>query len=121
MALPGPCAVQHNIYKHLELEGANFSKEVGVVFEMADVPMPRYQKFWTDRQAKLKFEYWKYVGKYPDADSLMKQVHNVLCDIEDLVQYTPALLGESTEWTSVVNTAEENRASYCKVLTGDTI
>jgi hypothetical protein len=66
----------------------------------------------------LKLEYLTYVGKYPDIYSLMKQAHNVLCDIDNLAQYTPALVGESTEWTCIVNTAEENRASYYKVLTG---
>jgi hypothetical protein len=48
-------------------------------------------------------------------------VYKVLCDIEDLAGYTPHSVGEGNEWTSVVDAAEENRANYCKVLSGKTL
>jgi hypothetical protein len=88
---------------------------------MAAVPVPGFQKLWTDTQTKLKSEYHALVAKYPDADSLMKQVFKVVCDIENLAGYMPALAGDSREQTSIVKTANENRASYCKALTRTTL
>jgi hypothetical protein len=46
-------------------------------------------------------------------------VFKILRDIENMASYTPASVGESVEWTSIVNTAEGNRASYCKALIGN--
>jgi hypothetical protein len=34
---------------------------------------------------------------------------------------TPAAVGESTEWSTVVSTAKENRASFCKAVSGKTL
>jgi hypothetical protein len=42
----------------------------------------------------------------------------VLGDIEDAVRHIPASVGESAEWSAIVNAAEENGASYCKGLRG---
>jgi hypothetical protein len=41
-------------------------------------------------------------------------------DIEDLARYTPPSVAESSDWTSVVDSAEENRANYFKALSGKT-
>jgi hypothetical protein len=43
----------------------------------------------------------------------------VLSDIENLAGCTPAKVGESSEWTSTVNRAEEKRANFCKGLDGN--
>jgi hypothetical protein len=120
-ALLRACTVKHNIHKHMEPECANSSSEVSVMFKMAYVPVPGFQKFWTDKQTTLKLEYHALGAKYPHADSLMKEVFKVMCDNEDLVGYTPTLVGESREHTSIVKTAKENRASYCKALTRRTL
>jgi hypothetical protein len=87
---------------------------------MEDVPVPGFQKFWADKQSTLKSEYPALVNKYPDSDALIKQVYKVLRNIEDLAGYTPPVVGESSDWTSVVDSAE-NRANYCKVLSGKTL
>jgi hypothetical protein len=84
---------------------------------MADVPVPGCQKFWTDKRGALKAEYQLLVAKYPDAEAQLKQLFKILCDIEDVAGHTPVSVEESVEWTSIVNTAEDNRASYCKALT----
>jgi hypothetical protein len=47
----------------------------------------------------------------------MQQVHRELSDIQNLDRCTPAKVGESYEWTSIVNSAE-NRANICKGLDG---
>jgi hypothetical protein len=46
-------------------------------------------------------------------------VYKVLSDIEILAKCTPAKMWESSEWTSIVSSAEENRANFCKILEGN--
>jgi hypothetical protein len=45
-------------------------------------------------------------------------MYEVLSDIEILAKCTQAKVGEGSEWTSIVNSAEENRANVCKILEG---
>jgi hypothetical protein len=35
-----------------------------------------------------------------------------------MARYTPASVGESKQWSSIVSSAEENRQNFCKVLNG---
>jgi hypothetical protein len=58
--------------------------------------------------------------KFPEAGSVV-QVHEVLNDIEILDGCTPAKVGESSEWITIANSAEENRANFCKSLDGKLI
>jgi hypothetical protein len=46
----------------------------------------------------------------------MRQLYKILCDIEDVAGYTPASVGESEQWASIVSRVEENRANFCKAL-----
>jgi hypothetical protein len=61
------------------------------------------------------------MNKYPEAVSIVQQVCKVLMlsDIEDLAGCTRTKVGESSECTSAVNSAEENRANFCKALVGN--
>jgi hypothetical protein len=43
----------------------------------------------------------------------------VLSDIEILAKCTPTKVGETSEWTSIVRSADENRAKFCKILEGN--
>jgi hypothetical protein len=54
----------------------------------------------------------------PKAASVVQQVHKVLNDIENLAGCTQAKVGESSEWTSIVKSAEENRAKFYNGLDG---
>jgi hypothetical protein len=56
-----------------------------------------------------------------NADAQLKQLFKVVCDIEDVAGYTQASVGESQEWSAIVNTADENRQNFCKALTGKTL
>jgi hypothetical protein len=76
---------------------------------MADIPVPGYQAFWIDKCKALKTEYKRLLNQSPDADAQLKQLFKVLCDIEDVAGYTPASVGDSDQWPSIVNTTEENR------------
>jgi hypothetical protein len=78
---------------------------------MADVPVQGYQKFWTGKRTSVKADYQLLVAKHSDAEVQLKQLFKILCGIEGIAGYTPASVGESVEWTSVVNTAEDNRSS----------
>jgi hypothetical protein len=88
---------------------------------MAAVPLPGHQAFWADKRASLEAEYKTLIGKYPDADTQYRQLYRTLCAIEDVAGYTPAVVGENAEWTAIVSAAEENRANYCKMLSGKTL
>jgi hypothetical protein len=61
------------------------------------------------------------VAKHSDAEVQLKWLFKILCDIECVAGYAPASVGESVEWTSIVNTAEDNRNSYYNALTGKTL
>jgi hypothetical protein len=66
--------------------------------------VPGYQAFWTIKRKRLKVEYQKLVGQHAEADSPLKQLFRVLCDMEDMAGYTPAAVAESHNWISIVNT-----------------
>jgi hypothetical protein len=76
---------------------------------MGDVPVPGYQTFWTNEGSTSKSEYQTLVQQYPDADAQLKQLLKLLGDIEDVAGHTPASVGESAEWTAIVNAAEEKK------------
>jgi hypothetical protein len=85
---------------------------------MAAALVPRYQAFWAERRSLLQSEYQVLIKQYPDADTEYRLLYKTLCDIEDVAGYTPAAVGLSDKWTAIVSTAEDNRASYCKALSG---
>jgi secreted trypsin-like serine protease len=51
----------------------------------------------------------------------VQQVYKALSDIENLAGWAQAKVAESSEWTPIVNSAEENRANFCKVLDGKSL
>ena len=86
--------------------------------DMAGSSVPAYHAFWRERRASLQAEYKDNIKQYPEADDHYRRLFKSICDIEDLASFTPATIGESVEWTAIINAAEENRESYCKALTG---
>jgi hypothetical protein len=74
---------------------------------MGDIPVLGFRKYWTHKLASLKSECHTIMNKYPKAASVVQQVYKVLIDIENLARCTLPKVGESSEWTSVVNSAEE--------------
>jgi hypothetical protein len=83
--------------------------------------LPGYQAFCEEKRASLQEEYPSLIKRYPDSDAQYRQLFNVLCNIESLVSCTPSAVGNSPEWQAVVSSAEENRANYCKALSGKTL
>jgi hypothetical protein len=88
---------------------------------MAAVPVPEYQAYWADMRRTLKSEYQQLVAQFPAADAQLKQMFKLLCDIEDVAGYAPASVGDSEQWSSIVNAAEDNQTNFCKALTGKTL
>jgi hypothetical protein len=84
--------------------------------KMADVPEPGVPKYWRQVLSSLKSESRAITNKYPEAASVVQEVHKVISDIEILAKCTWARVGESYQWTTVVTSAEENRAKFCKHL-----
>jgi hypothetical protein len=84
---------------------------------MAGVPEPAYQQFWTS----VENEHKDLISNYPYAAPSIKQLFQVLCDIEDLAGYTSLSVGLSEEWAAITSLADENRENYCKVLRGETL
>jgi hypothetical protein len=68
----------------------------------------------TDRQSQCYFDFDFDL----DADAQLKQLLQVLGNIEDVARYIPASAGESAEWAAIAKATEENGANYCKPLHG---
>jgi hypothetical protein len=85
---------------------------------MADIPELGFWKYWRRMLSSLKSQRHAITNKYPEAASVVQEVHKVLSYIEILAECTPAKMGESSQWTSIVNSAKENRVNFCKVLEG---
>jgi hypothetical protein len=87
---------------------------------MADDPVPGYQSFSTNIRSALKSENHSLIGQFPDADAQLKYLFNLLGDIQGFAAYTPASVGNSEQWSAIVNSGEENRQNLCKTLSGKT-
>jgi hypothetical protein len=88
---------------------------------MAAVPVLGYQAYWADKRRTLKSEHQQLVTQFPNAVAQLKQLFKSLCDIEDVAGNTPALVGDSEQWSSIVNEAKDNQINFCKALTGKTL
>jgi hypothetical protein len=85
---------------------------------MADVPEQGFRKYWRQKLSLHKAQCHDIKNKYPEAASVAQQVYKVLSDIEILARFTPARVGQSSDWKTIVNSAEENRANFCKAADG---
>jgi hypothetical protein len=74
--------------------------------------VPGYRAFWAERRGSLQSEYQVLLEQYSDADKEYRLIYATIGDIEDLAGCTPAAVGESAQWTEIVNTAEDNRANW---------
>jgi hypothetical protein len=85
--------------------------------KMADIPVLEFQKYWTKKLGSLKSECYAIMHKYPEVTSVVQQ-YTDFSVTQNLARCTPIKVGESSEWTSVVNSTEENKANCCKGLDG---
>jgi hypothetical protein len=89
-----------------------------VYTKKADVTEPGFRKYWGEKLSSLKYQCHDITNKYPEAASVVQQGYKVLSDIEILAKCTTSKVGERPEWTSIVSSAEENSANFCKILEG---
>jgi hypothetical protein len=82
------------------------------------IPVIGFWKYWMQKLASLKSECYAIMNKYPGVTSVVQQVYKIFSDIEMLARCTPAKVRERSEWTSIVNSVEENTANFCKPLDG---
>ena len=92
-----------------------------VVPIMVAIPVPGYRTHWTTKRQTLKSQYQQPVGEFPEAEAQLKQLLQVLRDIEDVAGCTPAPVGDSEQWSSIVSETDENGQNYCQALTGKTL
>jgi hypothetical protein len=78
---------------------------------LANVPEPGFQKEWRQKLPP-KSECHAITNKYPEADSVVQQIRKLLSGIEILAKCRPARVGESSQWTTIMNSAEENRTKF---------
>jgi hypothetical protein len=64
---------------------------------MAVVIKPEFREYWRQMLSSLKSQCHDITNKYPEAASVMQQVHKVISDIEILAKCTPAKVGKSSE------------------------
>jgi chaperonin cofactor prefoldin len=64
---------------------------------MGEVPVSGYQTFWTNKLPTLKSEYQTLLQQYPEAETQLKQLLQVLGDIEDVAGHTLASVAESAD------------------------
>jgi hypothetical protein len=57
---------------------------------MAEIPEPGLWKYWRQKLSSLKSQCITITNKYPEAASVIQQVHKVLSDIEILAKCTQA-------------------------------
>jgi hypothetical protein len=76
---------------------------------MVDVSIPGFQKYWTQILAFLNSQCDAIMNKFPEAGSAVQQIHRVHSDIEILARCTPAKVGESSEWATIVNSGEQSK------------
>jgi hypothetical protein len=74
---------------------------------MVDVPVSGFRKSWAQKLASPKSECHAITNTYPEAASVVQQVYRVVGDIENLAGKALAKVGESSEWTSIVDSAYE--------------
>jgi hypothetical protein len=77
---------------------------------MTVVPDPGLRKYWRQNLSSLKFQCHDITNKNPEVASIV-QAYEVPSDIEILARYTPAKVGERSEWTTIVKSA-----NFCKIL-----
>lgn len=78
----------------------------------ADVPVPGFRKYQTQKRAPTESEYHAITNKYPEAASVVQQICKIVGDIVNLAGCTAANAG-----TSIVNITE-NTANLCKAPDG---
>jgi galactose-1-phosphate uridylyltransferase len=103
----------------LKLTGVSEHGTRTVVPNMAAIPVAGYQALWTEKRQTIKSEYQRLVRQFRDTDAQLKLLFKVLCDIKDVARYTPASVGESEQWSSIVSAEEGNSRELLQVPNRD--
>jgi hypothetical protein len=92
--------------------GANYERNVAS--KMAVIPATGYQSFWANKRSSLKFEDQRLFEQLLAMNTQLKQLFKVLCDIKDVAGHISSSVGESEQWSAILNVAEKNRQNFCK-------
>jgi hypothetical protein len=59
--------------------------------------IPGYKALWTNSRKIFMAEFQRLVVQHPDAEEQLRQLFEVLRDVEDVAGYTPKSIGESQD------------------------
>jgi len=80
--------------------------------------MAKYEEYWKNEYESLLSESKDLIIEAPEAKDVIQRVLKTLSDIVNLASCTSTKVGQSEEWTRIVNTAQEDRAKLCEILRG---
>jgi hypothetical protein len=64
---------------------------------MAGATVPGYHAFWTKKRTSLQAEFKEMVKQYPETEQYYRKLFKIICVIENVASFTPAIIGESAE------------------------
>jgi hypothetical protein len=80
--------------------------------------MAEYEEYWKNEYESLQTESKDLITESPEAKDVIQRVLKALNGIISQAFCTPTKLGQSEEWSRIVNTAQEDRAKLREILWG---
>jgi len=80
--------------------------------------MAEYEEYWKNEYESLQTESKDLITESPEAKDVIQRVLKALDGIIILGCCTPTKVGQSEEWSRIVNTAQEDRVKLCEILWG---
>jgi hypothetical protein len=77
--------------------------------KMANIPIPEFQKLWSNLIESLKLEYENTVQQHPDSDAVVKRICGALTPIARLVECTRRVSQRTSEMDSNLPKRGENQ------------
>jgi len=77
--------------------------------------------YWKNEYESLRAESKNLIAELPKAKDVIQRVLKTLNNIIRLASCTPTKVGQSEEWSRIVNTAQEDRTKHCAILQGKCI
>jgi hypothetical protein len=75
-------------------------------------------RYWLNERHALESCFKTTIQKYPDTESVLQQVYDLLGSIASLTKSTPDCVVNSDSWKNIVSNAKEARVNLCRALEG---
>jgi hypothetical protein len=80
--------------------------------------MEGYEEYWKNEYKFLRTESKDLIAESPEGKDVIQHVLKTLSDIVSPASCTPTKVGQSGEWSRILNTTQEDRAKLCDILWG---